>query len=45
MRRDEGIFENACSFLVCGYQEDYRMHLAPCNPCNFTVHNDMKPDN
>ena len=32
---------HACSFLWCGYQEDYRMHPALCNP---TVHNDMKLD-
>ncbi len=34
-------FAHACSFLCCGYQEDYRMHLTLCNP---TVHNDMKLD-
>lgn len=32
---------HTCSFLVCGYQEDYRMHLTLRN---LTVHNDMKLD-
>ena len=35
---------HACSFFVFGYQEDYRMHLALCNPCNSTVHNDIELD-
>ena len=32
---------HTCSFLVRGYQEDYRMHLNLRKP---TVHNDMKLD-